>query len=276
MNWTEGKLVRHSRARQTGSKKQSVLRQKEHFAKARAGQVPSTSKKSTPSFSEFFQPPAAHLPHQPALFSPPQPSNPTAGGSQNRLSAGKRRRATPSPRHHETRALPGLSHTQVSAHSRQDRHHPVPAAIIDENTVYEKRRKLLRDHDWAGISLQKPIPVNFTERVGGRRWGRRPDAVGSKQRHVLGDRHGQDRKDNGNIATPYGQQGVKITMGSQQVRLGHPSSTTRASRVSGSQTVVSGPQDKPNTYQGVPMRTAFAGSSSSSKSSSNDRSKTVS
>lgn len=276
MNWTEGKLARHSRARQTGSNKQSVLRQKEHFAKARAGQVPSTSKKIPPSFSEYFQPPAAHRPHQPALFSPPQPLNPTAGSSQNRLSAGKRRRATPSPRHHEARALPGLSHPQVSSHSRQDRHDPVPAADIDENTVYEKRRRLLRDHDWAGISMQKPIPVNFTEDVGGRKWGRRPDGVGSKHMHVLGECHGQARKDNGNIATPYRQQGVKITIGSQQVRLGHPSSTTRASRVSGSQTVVSVPQDRPKTYQGVPMRRTFAGSSSSSKSSSTDRSKTVS
>lgn len=234
MNWTEGKLARHSRARE--GNKLSQLRQKEHFAKARAGQLPSSSKKTPPLFSEFFQAPAAHQASQPASFSLPALLETVTGSSHSKGTARKRRRSSICPKDPEGTSTPATKFSHILPFPGQQHQPYTPVTYEDELKIHEKRRKLLRDHDWAGTSLQKPIPVQSGESLSRRRWSKRSRAANLNQGAALGNRMVHARKSEAPM-TSHMDQGVRITIGSQQIRLGNPSSTiqggTRSSQAPG-------------------------------------------
>lgn len=142
MNWTEGNLARHSRA---SKGREVLLRQKAHFAKARAGLLNANVKISPPSISAF-----AH-----SVRSSPARSH----SARSKLSA-------TSPFQKRNRYKSPL---QVSHYFRHDNSHEVPTPPdvqkdqAEVEALRQKRRKLLLKGDWTGIKLQKPIEMEFSK-----------------------------------------------------------------------------------------------------------------
>lgn len=172
MNWTEGNLIRHSRARQ-GKGKEVLARQKEHFAKARAKLLSSNVKISPP--------PISFLAH-PVHASPPS----CPGSSDIRLPAPSATR-----KRSQDDRLPQLS--RFFADSTVDLPSPseFQQAQHEEEALRQKRQKLLLKGDWVGTNVQKPIGIKFSKPRAshGNPWGR-PHSQLSKQRlrHILGVR----------------------------------------------------------------------------------------
>lgn len=252
MNWTEGKLARHSRARQSKQSKQILLRQKEHFAKARAGLLPSTSKQTPPAMS--LSPSAGSCQAEDLLFAATPHHSPAPGDV---VAHRKRQRLTmsSSPRNAEpiTRSVSG--HQRAQRIKKTHGPSPLSAKRVDDSAVLEKRRRLLRENDWAGIRMQKPIPVRFEQSPpGGNRWARRGSAA-SRARHLGSGRDDHLRKVDRNGGHPYKKQDVRITVGSQEVRLGEGSSVHQ----SGHAATGSGARQ---TFRGAAMPSTFVTSSS--------------
>lgn len=170
MNWTEGALVRHSRP---SKGREVLLRQKEYFAKARAG-VLSANVKTRPPSVTFL----AH----PALSSPARhrSSNPKTSAP----SSSKKRSLDHDP-------------ANIIHYSLNDNELKLPTVAdfqevqIKEEALRQKRRKLLLKGDWTGISLQKPIEMEFSKPRAshGGPWGyskSRHAKSKSRMRHVLG------------------------------------------------------------------------------------------
>jgi hypothetical protein len=252
MNWTEGKLARHSRARQS---KQTILRQKEHFAKARAGLLPNASN-IPPSFPLF----PATISLQPDISDgPPIHQTLTLGNITGRSLAGKRRRSTPSPTRQASGSCPVSSHQFDPKTNEPLEAQAVTAGALEGNAIQEKRRKLLGENDWAGIRMQKPIPVRFDQSASGeKKWSSRQRCAADRSRHLIRGRHDQQRKVSANIGPRHRKQDVRITVGSQEVRLGQGSSV----RQSGHSSVAL--EGRP-AYRGVTMPSTFLTSSSSSE-----------
>jgi len=226
MNWTEGSLARHSRGRQA---KQVLLRQKEHFAKARAGLLPSASKRSPPSFSFLHQsssPLSRHsrLSHLSRPSRPPQRHSPLhvrrpTGESPQGSSNKKRSRETPTAGHDVT-SLPAFSRYFEAGSDGQP---PGPPTVpLAEDAFHEKRRKLLLKGDWVGVGMQKPIPVNFSsDHLENRKWSKHHRSANSKTRHLLGSRYDQMKASHERIPTTPRPRDVTIRIGSQEMRLGN-------------------------------------------------------
>jgi hypothetical protein len=255
MNWTEGKLARHSRARQGKQSKQTLLRQKEHFAKARAGLLPNPSKQTSPSIALF--PFAVSGDAGNSLFAATlRPS--TASG--DRTEHPKRRRLSSSPRNHASTSQPVSGYHFGQGSKEQHYSNPSSAGGVDNPAILEKRRKLLRENDWAGIRMQKPIPVHFEQSPpGDKRWTRRRRSTVGKTRHPVGDRHDQPRKVKDSIGHPFQNRDVRVTVGSQEVRLGEGSSVRRSRHAE------IGPEGL-QTFRGAAMPSTFLTSSSSCES----------
>lgn len=253
MNWTEGKLARHSRARQSKQTKQILLRQKEHFAKARAGLLPNTSKETPPAMT--LLPPAIPCQAEDLFFTATlhHSSAPgDVGGHRKR----QRSSMSSSPRN------PGHISQPVSEYQRRQKAKRTRGPSmsspsgVDDSVILEKRRKLLRENDWAGVRMQKPIPVRFDDSPpGDSRWARR-EFTASRARHLAGDWHDHLGKVDRNSGRPYKKQDVRITVGSQEVRLGEGSSAHRPGYA---------PTDSgaPKTFRGAAMPSTFVTSGSS-------------
>jgi hypothetical protein len=132
MNWTEGNLNRHSRARKG---KETLLRQKEHFAKARAGLPDANFKISPPSVS--------------VLAVSARPPSVCCGALKS----------TSSRSHQNVGQLTSSryfseAHVELPAPTRTSLDHT-------EEAMHHKRRKLLLKGDWVGINVQKPIEMEF-------------------------------------------------------------------------------------------------------------------
>lgn len=255
MNWTEGKLARHSRARQS---KQTVLRQKEHFAKARAGLLLNAFKQIPPPISLFPSALSRHSEsHSPA-------NTPRRGAVRGdipaRPSARKRRRLSPPPRGHGFTNLQITSHHFGPAKKTPSKAGSVSTGGADESEIREKRRKLLRDKDWAGIRMQKPIPVHFEQSPSDeRKWTRPHGSTADRTRHLIRDRSYHKRKDPGNLGQSRRNEGVRITVGSQEVRFGQVSSVPQSGYVP---TV----SELGQPYRGAAMPSTFMTSRSKSSS----------
>ncbi|KAL1874814.1 hypothetical protein Daus18300_003355 [Diaporthe australafricana] len=133
MNWTEGNLNRHSRARKG---KETLLRQKEHFAKVRAGLPDANVKISPPSV------PSLALSAQPLSV------------RRDTLKSASWRKQ---PRGDTLASSRYFSEANLKL--------PTPAVFLGEQTEEEalrqKRRKLLLKGDWVGTNVQKPIEMEF-------------------------------------------------------------------------------------------------------------------
>ncbi|KAI1634845.1 hypothetical protein F4809DRAFT_616459 [Biscogniauxia mediterranea] len=125
MNWTEGNLSRHSRS---SRRNQLLARQKQHFAKARNRTFNGHGRQNPVSIS-FLEP--GHTRSWDRRTSPAR-----SGLSQ-----------PPSPL-----LLRKQKHTRES-NDRGD--------ASSSSTNQEKRRRLLNQSDWAGLSFQQPIEIAF-------------------------------------------------------------------------------------------------------------------
>lgn len=220
MNWTEGNLARHSRGRKG---KEVLLRQKEHFAKARSSLLNANVKISPPSISFF-----AHPAHS---------SSPTRHGFSKLIppvssSARKRARENgPLQTSHYFKDATVELPSPASFQKRQG----------DEGDLAQKRQKLLVQGDWVGTNVQKPIQMEFTKTraSAGNPWGgsrSRHHLSKQRLRHLLGikatDGHNRMPKPVTRSLTPITRSQLKVRVGSRERALGDgnsdssPGSTT--------------------------------------------------
>lgn len=234
MNWTEGNLNRHSRARKG---KETLLRQKEHFAKARAGILDANVKISPPSVS-FLAIPAQHP-------------------SSVRRDALK---STSSRKHQSDDRL------MSSRYFSEDRP-KLPASTrlqgqeTEDEAMRQKRRKLLLKGDWVGTNVQKPIEMEFTKPRGSpsNPWGvkkSRRQASKQKLRRLLGVKHGEeyDRAGLGAVdaSTPASLRRIKVRVGGYERALGD--SSNASPRSNGTQVQFSGSRGKSFSRRKIPLR----------------------
>lgn len=228
MNWTEGSLNRHSRARKG---KEILLRQKEHFAKARASLLDANVKMSPPSVS-FLGPPA-RLPsvRRDALKS-----------TSSRKQRGDRLMSS----RYFSKSQPELT---------------APIRLPGQDTEYEsmrqKRRKLLLKGNWVGTNVQKPIEMEFAKPRGSpsNPWGARKShhqTSKHKLRRLLGVSHadGQNRVRPSAVDsfTPTSLRRIKVRVGSHERALGD--SSNASPRSNGLQVVSPGSRGKPSRVRG--------------------------
>lgn len=207
MNWTEGNLARHSRGRKG---KEVLLRQKEHFAKARSGLLNMNVKISPPSIS---------------FFTYAQPSSPTCPRSPKPIpsvSSSSRKRAWENGSCQTSRYFQDATVELSSPASFQN-------DLIDQQALRQKRQKLLMTGDWVGTNVQKPIQMEFSKpRVSADNpWGgSRSRHHFSKQRlrHLLGikatDGHNRVPEPVIRISTPITRGQLKVRVGDQERVLG--------------------------------------------------------
>lgn len=223
MNWTEGNLNRHSRARKG---KETLLRQKEHFAKARAGLLDANVKISPPSVS--------------LLAIPAQHPSSVRRDALN---------PTSSRKHQSDDRL-------MSSRYFSEERPKLPARIrlqgqeTEDEAMRQKRRKLLLKGDWVGTNVQKPIEMEFLKPRGSpsNPWGvkkSRRQASKQKLRRLLGVKHGgYDRAGLGVVdtSTPTSLRRIKVRVGSYERALGD--SSNASPRSDGTQARFSGSRGK--------------------------------
>lgn len=197
MNWTEGNLNRHSRARKG---KETLLRQKEHFAKVRAGLLSANGKISPPSVS-FYTLPA-------------------------RPSPGRRNALKPaSSRKHQSGGRLMSSRYFSEGHPKSPAPNYLPEKETEEEAMRQKRRKLLLRGDWVGTNVQKPIEMEFMKPRGSpsNPWGvkkSRRQTSKQKLRRLLGVTHDQGhnrvRLSAVNSFSPVSLRRIKVRVGSYE------------------------------------------------------------
>lgn len=205
MNWTEGNLNRHSRARKG---KEILLRQKEHFAKARAGRLDANVKISPPLLSFLATQVQSPVRHD-ALKSSSSRTHPSGG-----------------------RLLSSRYFSEASVKL------PKPAAFSEqqseEEAMRQKRRRLLLKGDWVSTNMQKPIEMEFMKPRGSpsNPWSlkkSRRQTSKQKLRRLLGVTHeGGRSKARGSAATvsPTSLRRMKIRVGSHERALGDSSNAS--------------------------------------------------
>lgn len=212
MNWTEGNLNRHSRARKG---KETLLRQKEHFAKHRARLLDANANSSPPSIS--------------VLAVPTQPVSSVRRAHLESTSSGN---CQSGDQLISSRYFSG-------AHPKL----PAPTHLPDgdaEEVMRQKRRKLLLKGDWVGTSVQKPIEMEFTKPGGSpsNPWGAkkksRHPASKHKLRQLVGLAHIKGYKRACprpvNTRTPTSLKHIKVRVGTHERALGDSSNANSRSR----------------------------------------------
>ncbi|KAI5923898.1 hypothetical protein F4810DRAFT_153040 [Camillea tinctor] len=191
MNWTEGNLSRHSRS---SRRNQLVSRQKQHFAKARNRALNRHARQDPVSIS-FLE--------------------------QHHISSWDRRSSPVSSRLSQT-SSPLLLRKQKHAGESND------CGDAPSSVNQDKRRRLLDQSDWAGLSFQQPIEISFpdeTHDISHSRWSRGGHTQ-SRPAVKLGDRV----KDVGNRQSKstrcIRKRPLKIQIGSQEIQ---PSTATSSS-----------------------------------------------
>jgi len=147
MNWTEGNLARHSRGR---GRKDVLLRQKQHFAKARSGVLGNTRHATPPGIS-FLQ----------------------CGSSSSRRSARRHRKSSQSPleqhsgqeknadRPSKREPLQSSPYFGVKGGVVPRKRRRLTPAAGDGPSIQEKKQRLLLKSDWLGLKMQRPMDVQF-------------------------------------------------------------------------------------------------------------------
>lgn len=212
MNWTEGNLNRHSRARKG---KETLLRQKEHFAKHRARLLDASAKSSPPSISVLAV-----------------PTQPVSSARRADLKSTCSRNSRSGDRLISSRYFSGV-HPKL----------PAPTHPPDDDTeevMHQKRRKLLLKGDWVGTSVQKPIEMEFTKPGGSpsnpwaaKRKPRHPESRHKLRQlvglaHIEGHKRAHPRPVNTRTSTSLKQ--IKIRVGTHERALGDSSNASPRSR----------------------------------------------
>ncbi|KAK2615201.1 hypothetical protein N8I77_001971 [Diaporthe amygdali] len=205
MNWTEGNLNRHSRAHKG---KEILLRQKEHFAKARAGRLDANVKISPPLLSFLAIQAQSPVRHD-ALKSTSSRTHPSGG-----------------------RLLSSRYFSEASV--KLPKSAAFPEEQSEEEAMRQKRRRLLLRGDWVGTNMQKPIEMEFMKPRGSpsNPWSlkkSRRQASKQKLRRLLGVTHeGGRSKARGSAATvsPTSLRRMKIRVGSHERALGDSSNAS--------------------------------------------------
>jgi hypothetical protein len=205
MNWTEGSLARYARGR---NGKETVLKQKKHFAKAR-----SAASSKTETARRAFN------------------SNVIGDCALGSNSAGQ---STSSVRVKD-RTMSRFWTREINQENARLSTSPqrVMAEKGAEKTLAEKRLKLLAKSDWVGLSVQKPVEIDFaadepTTRNG--KWSKvKSRDVNARTRNSgIDERFAAVRS--GTFAQQLGRvdrEQVKVTIGSEYMRLGDDSTVWR-------------------------------------------------
>ncbi|TQN70410.1 hypothetical protein CSHISOI_05083 [Colletotrichum shisoi] len=258
MNWTEGALARHLRGK---GLRPELAKQKQYFAKTRPG--PRDASKPTVASIPFLSRPSS-LPK-----SLPEKQSPRA-------------LIQSSPYFQRRQSQNDEAQERHSGHSLHQRLHDDGLFTVDrdfpkshmpngkrrhatgkEETLDTKRRRLLQKGDWAGINVQKPMPLQFSARgnsAGGQIWGYRnkhragqPAPFFEKLKHSGKNAlrgHGTSHS-----STQGGDRVVRIRIGSEDVRFGGGSqASTRNPHQNSLRTV--------NQSNGLQQSIYFMGSSS--------------
>ncbi|ROW08163.1 hypothetical protein VPNG_06925 [Cytospora leucostoma] len=212
MNWTEGTLNRHSRGRKG---KETILRQKQYFAKARSGLLNANVQKSPPSISFL-----AH----PSLSSP-----------LTRFTSGRPTSSSPKRRSDALESSRYFSGLQSKL--------PSPATFqrqqTEEEALRQKQRKLLLKGDWVGTDIQKPIDMRFSKQQAStsNAWGARlarHESSRARLRQLLGVKHedGRSKAHQSGLksSNPNSFGKIRIRVGSRERTLGTSSNTGRSHR----------------------------------------------
>lgn len=218
MNWTEGSLARHSRGR---GAKETLLRQKQHFAKVRSGLSNSNTKISPSSISFLAR-----------ICSPLSSQHSSVKHTYTSAPATKRRRTDYA-----------AEEANVSVKGLTNRY-PAPSELNHvvqqgEQTLDESRRRLLQKSDWVGIAMQKPLDLHFSvpSNTPGHPWSRHGPHYSTwrnSARHIIGSKYDQmknrqhERQDIGESPT----QSFRVRVGSREIRLGAGSDASSGKRVS--------------------------------------------
>lgn len=178
MNWTEGNLARHSRAKQNNN--HILKRQKQHFTKARSRLFNGNVKKSPITIS-FLNPEHVQRSHRHSKDYPSSPTRSLAIPNRGLVQPSKQRplsldrgnvhviRDNRHKRDQETLLA------SEGGPSVQNWNHCSLADIVNEEKAREKRRRLLMKPDWAGLEMQQPIDLSFPGHIQAssqRLWGK--------------------------------------------------------------------------------------------------------
>ncbi|ORY68853.1 uncharacterized protein BCR38DRAFT_508061 [Pseudomassariella vexata] len=184
MNWTEGNLARHSHGR---AKNGVLMRQKQHFAKARNNLL--SGIKRSPIMTSSFNI---------ELSRRPEKSRKSAGSQcnshswwihspereQRQAASTKAQPRLEDQQHHRSRGeLP--TQNEILGKKRKTPAVDTPSRI----DIDVKRRKLLSKPDWAGLTMPQPVDMLFSkppQEANNRRWGKVDQ---SRLRKTRGNRH---------------------------------------------------------------------------------------
>ncbi|KAK1725336.1 uncharacterized protein BDZ83DRAFT_651370 [Colletotrichum acutatum] len=240
MNWTEGALARRSRGK---GWKPEIAKQKQYFAKARSG-LHGPPKPGLDSISFFSQQansstyPTKRLSTVPSQNSPHfQQHQQHRHNQNNQHNVLQDHRLWMSPRQH-ARKEPlvavdqGILQEPRSQHAAKKRKLP----DHDPELLDAKRHRLLQKDDWAGINVQKSLPLHFS----GAGSSKERQIWGFRNRHPAGqsgffwEQNGNGRrplqgKPTSSISTQGGDKDVRIRIGSEDIRYGGGSQITARS-----------------------------------------------
>ncbi|KAK8124716.1 uncharacterized protein PG998_000475 [Apiospora kogelbergensis] len=175
MNWTEGNLVRHSRGQP--AKNDVLKRQKQHFAKARNRLHNGGSRQSPVTISFLnspiarFSPVDADFPEHIEIYSDGGQSHSPPACVGSNIDHGQQLlpeyRAEEHGRHGPFGAKPEAPGNDSNLKRTTTR----KAENTPERVSRDKRRKLLGNTDWAGLSMQQPLELTFPGQMRvGRTW----------------------------------------------------------------------------------------------------------
>lgn len=211
MNWTEGTLHRHSRGKKG---KETIIRQKQHFAKARTGLLNAAVKNSPPSISFLARP------------APVLSSSPICHASLKSASSPKKCSDALESSHYFSKPKADLLNPATFR-----RHHN------GEETLRQERRKLLLKDDWVGTDMQKPVEMNFynSRASPSHTWGARVSRRESSRhrlRKLLGvkldDGRSKAPQSGLRTSTPISLRKMMVRVGSRERTLGGSSNNSRS------------------------------------------------
>ncbi|OHW93702.1 hypothetical protein CSPAE12_07427 [Colletotrichum incanum] len=234
MNWTEGALARQSRGK---GWKPELAKQKQYFAKARAG-LPNASKPSVASVSFLSRqpdmptahpgkrPPKTLIQSSPHLRRRQSQHGETRGRHFGRSPRQRPREEEPSTVNHDSPKL------HMSLRTNSKRKHTVD----EKEDMDMKRRRLLQKSDWAGINVQKAMPLQFSASsnlAGSQIWGfRNKHATGQPApffQRISRDKITMRESAPSHSGTQVEDSGIRIRIGSEDIRLGIGSQITTKS-----------------------------------------------
>ncbi|QDS75998.1 hypothetical protein FKW77_004509 [Venturia effusa] len=254
MNWTGGRLQRHSK---NSAKSTDLARQKQHFAAVRQRLQNGATPQGTPfrpSFlirhgsdlgqgvTPFVQGSQSHTGHPKAKqkslddYSSTAPLAQRLSSMQRRSARSaeplERRRQLPSGVHHHEAAGKDVSSTrsQTDAASNSSRHSGSRkrghSKLGDEALLELSKKRLLMQTDWIGLTNSRPLQMSFTSRQDRDRIGkRRKIDSGIEQRQKLFGK----LKDGNRAQPPFMSDALGVAPESISVRIGDRALSTQVS-----------------------------------------------